>query len=221
MHRRRLASSLLVIPLALALAACGSSATTQPTGSPTPAVTPTPTPTPAPPTTAPTPPTATPAPGETPTFALPSLTADKQLEDLLPDELGGSPLTKTSMSGQDLVDFGGLDPETQALLDRLGASIEDVSIAYAADSTGTVEVNTAAVRVKGANSDTLRNEIVASAIADGKEVTDGTIAGKAVKVATDPTGSNATEYIWVRGDIAFVVTGDDQALVAEAVGKMP
>jgi hypothetical protein len=208
------------LPLAaiLVLAACGSSA------SPTPAAA-----SAAPASSAP---TAAPAsveassPAESvaiPSFTLPSFNADVDLEKQLPDKLGTATLQKFSFKGAEFLSSG--DASTKEFTDLLGAigkSPADLSMAIAADPTSTADVTVGAFKVSGADANVLLNAFIQSGIKQsaGATSTDVNISGKSVKKVSTPGDSSPT-YAYAHGDIVFFVTGTDDALIAEALSKLP
>lgn len=147
-------------------------------------------------------------------FTLPS--ADKELEDLLPDDVGGATITKASMQGSDLV--GEPDSDLSQVLGQLGKGADDISAAFG-NGGG---VSLAAYRLKGVDANTLLTAFVQLLSADeAPTVTDANVGGKAVKKVVT---ADMTSYVYTKGDVLFTVgtSGDGtEAAVAEAISKLP
>src|SRR5262249_14954312 len=62
------------------------------------------------------------------TFALPSFTADTELEAMFPDSVGGKTLTVRSMSGADFMTLGGSG--MAPALQQLGKTPSDMTVAF-------------------------------------------------------------------------------------------
>src|SRR5688572_20579048 len=106
MHLNRIHAVVAALVLVLLIAACGGS-TSPTTASPT----------------------ASSEPTTNPTTALPSSGAVGDLEALIPAEIGGITLQKSSMSGDQFVNSGSTSQELQDFLGGLGVAVEDVAIA--------------------------------------------------------------------------------------------
>lgn len=197
------------------LVACSSSSGASPT--------PTPTPTPPPPTPSPSVAASTAASQAIPSFVLPSNA--KELEALLPDSLGGHTLTKASMKGSDFVNQSTQSPELIAWLNSLGKSLNDISVAYAFDMSGTTPSFIFAFRVAGVDHTTLFNAMQEAAAKSSEAPTDftqQTIAGKSVQVATTSTsGISTTQYVYGAADVIFLIETSDQATAQEALSHLP
>jgi hypothetical protein len=216
MTARRILRPLAVLAGAmLVLAACGSGAST---GAPTsgPAAT----------TAAVATPTAVatvvlPASSPEASFDLPS--GDEDLEEQLPDELGGQTLTKLSMTGDQFMGAGQGAEELTSVLTALGKQPSDLSVAFA----GTDKITVIAYRIKGVpGGQVLSGLINAYEDAQNATVTDVTIGGKPVKkfVAPDPSAAeDGTVYIYTAGDTVFIVGGENvtDELLNEAFSKLP
>jgi hypothetical protein len=215
MDPRSLARPLtLLAGIVLVLAACSSgTATTAPTQA---AATPTTVPPTEPPTSQ-----AAPASGG-PSFALPSFTADKDLESLFPKQINGKDLQVISVSGSDFLTAGSA-PELQQVLTQLGKQPSDLSVAFG----GTEEVSVIAYRIKGVPA---AQSFGALLQAYGKEidatVSDASFGGKSVKKAVPKDTTEDTTYIYTSNDVVFVVGpgGADaisDALLNETFSKLP
>jgi hypothetical protein len=189
---------------AMALAACGSSApSTGPTTPPLATVAP---PTQAAP--------ATGAPGFS--FTLPSV--DKELEAVLPDQIGGVAVQKASMTGEAMLGVPGSE-EFQQVLAALNKTPADVTGAFG----GTTRAITIAVRIKGLDAGTFFNAFVQASQDDQAVITDATIAGKPAKKVVD--GSGATTYLYFTGDTVVTIAGAGADLtdpeLTEIFGQLP
>jgi hypothetical protein len=156
--------------------------------------------------------------------ALPSLpNSDTALEDLLPDELGGQPLQKTSMKGADFLDSGTTDNQDfKDFLQRLGAQPDDISVAIGFAMTGDSQNSIFAFRVKGVAQDKLTDEFKTSIEQDSStKLTwqDETIGGKSVVTTTDPDQGKI--YVYPKGDTIFFVTSTDASVAEEALSQLP
>jgi hypothetical protein len=154
-----------------------------------------------------------------PSLDLSSFQADVELEALLPDSLGGSTLTKMSVSGAQLfgAGAGSGNEDLQALLTALGKTAADVTVAFASD----LDIIVAAYRIKGVDGNTFLSAYLTAALKDaGTTTTDVNIAGKSVKKIT-PADGDAT-YVYPSGDVIFAVTGAGltDALISEAFSKL-
>jgi hypothetical protein len=197
----------LAVPIALLVLGCsgqpGATATAQ-VSSPTPS-----------------PETPTDTDGGLPTFELPSFSGDQELEDLLPDELGGTDVDKISLTGAEFVQLGNpASPELQTLLNTLGKQPSDLSVAFGSAGSMTL----IAYRIKGVPGDAILTSILSAYQAtQDSTATDVSFAGKTVKkfVPSDPTGDIV--YVRTAGDAVFVVGGEDltDALLTEAFSKLP
>lgn len=206
MTLQRITRRLALAATAAILAACGGATAT---GSP-----------PAPGTQAPPPPSAEatqaalPSIGPDFSFTLPS--EDKALEDLLPDDVGGAPISKASMAGDSLV--GGIDSQIGVVVQGLGKTADDISAAFG--TGGGVSIT--AYRLKGVPAQTLLQSFVTMLSGeDAPTVTDANVGGKAVKKAVSP---DSTIYVYTKDDVLFTIVatpGGTDAAIAEAISKLP
>jgi hypothetical protein len=200
MTARRTATGLaLLIGATLVVAACGSSATATPGGSATPA-------TEVPPTSG--------LPGFS--FALPSFTADAELEALFPDEIGGETVTVRSMSGSDFLRLGTSSKDLEVALQQLGKTPNDLSVGFG----GTSSVTIFAFRIKGVPADQFLAAYLA-ATTQGSTVTDASYGGKSVKKVV--TNGQVAAYLYLSGDVLWTVAGAalTDLLLNETFSKLP
>jgi hypothetical protein len=218
----RLLPTILIAAFVVVLAACQ---TASPSGSPTstPAATPTQASTPEP-TEAAT--EEQPTDGTSP--GLPNFNADPALEDQLPDEIRGTTLTKFSFRAADVLDEGAVDEETQRFLETItamGASLDDVSLAVAADMSGGLNVQLIAFKVAGANADQLLAAIVAEAESDagpGDQIGEANLGGKSVTTLLEASSSTeGTAYLYASGDTVYLAQSSDEALAGEVLAALP
>lgn len=211
-HLRTLAA---VAALVTVLAACGGSASPSPSASagaasPSPAASTTP----------------SPAASETPE---PSVDRNgvPELEALLPEEIGGVALTRLSMTGEDFMALGTEVGRSQmrGMLTELGATVADLSIAEAHDPGGALVFRQGLFRVAGADPAQLLAVWVAAqqaAMQNRLAVTNVTVGGRDLTKLSDVTVEVAgTTYAFVEGDTLWLIMVDDQALLEEALSKVP
>jgi hypothetical protein len=191
---------------ALAVAACGgSAATTAPTSAAT-------TQNPA---------AATEAPGASGlpgfSFALPSFTADTELEAMFPKQIDNKPLQVLSMSGSDFLGSNPAGDQIGPVLSKLGKQPSDMSVAFG----GTDEIAVIAFRIKGVPADQFLTAYTQTA-AQGASITDASFGGKSVKKVTVTDQTDAT-YLYLKGDVIWTVSGSGltDALLNEAFSKLP
>lgn len=147
-------------------------------------------------------------------FSLPS--EDKDLEAIIPDEIGGEAVVKSSMGG------GSMPSEDMtAMLQKLGKTPADLSAAFGGNSKASL----VAVRVKGTDANALFEAFKEGAAAgEVGEVTDVTIAGKQAKRVVSGDGAT-TSYLYVRGDTLITVGtmawDIDQQVLDEIFSKLP
>ncbi len=153
------------------------------------------------------------------TAALPSLNPHgaPELEAQLPDQIGGSPLTKESYAGAELA----AQPSAAsflAVLTEVGAEPTAASFAY-----GTTQNRDAvgALRVIGADPEQLVQSFVRNTQQQGAAVGQATINGKQVTTVSDVLGFEGQEYVYTTGDTLFFVIAADRALAAEALNALP
>lgn len=150
-----------------------------------------------------------------------------ELEALLPDEIGGQEVLKLSFTGVELMtDESGdvtVDPEFLAFLDRMGAQPDDVSMAMSFALSEEGQSGVVAFRVAGADGNQLRDELEGSMEAEEQvgEWTSGSVGGKSVVMAEDLETTGNTVYIYVRGDMVFMVTAADEATATEILSALP
>lgn len=207
---RLTAGAAALLAAAVALAACGpSSATTAPTQAAI--ATEPPAATQAPVTTLP----PLPSVGALPSVDLPS--EDQELEDMLPDTVGTTPVSKLSMTGESLIAAGGQEA-LESVLGQFNKQPSDLGVAIG----GAGNVGLFAYRIKGVDATQFFQSFVAAAQGEDPAVTvtDETLGGKSVKKVVT---SDETLYIYAKGDVLFGVSGSGatEAELAEAIALLP
>lgn len=213
---------------ALALAACTGAAPSTPSPLPpvsTPApATPAPS-TPEPATPAPVSPgTATAEPGATGTpGALPTIPAeDPELAAMLPDTVGGLPLIKVSLRGEQFMPTAGEDFAT--FVEELGVDPAGITAATATGTTAdqSQSIVTFALRLPGTTADQLL-AAYSQAVAENQPevtITAAELGGKNV-FRMSGGGMVQPTYFHAVDEVFFVVVGSDETLAEEAIAQLP
>ena len=144
------------------------------------------------------------------------------LEAMLPDQIGGEETQKVSMTGGSLIGTSGADPTFTDFVERLGAEPDDVAVAYAFTTQGTVQAF--AYRVVGAETAILLDELQASVDTEQEaEVAweEATVGNKAVRRGTAEDATDAAIYLYGLDDTAFIIVTDDPQLAAEVATALP
>ena len=195
--------------LALAIAACssGSSSSAAQSSSPEPTAVVTPTPEPSQ------------GEGGGPSFA----PGAGQLEGILPDEVGGIALDYKFAEGQGILGSEGMTPEIQDFLDAVGGNIDGTAMAFAFGfDQGTEKfITVLAIRVAGADEGRLRDKFRAVMERDSDaQFTEQNVGGKDV-LAFASSGTEADTFMYVKGDIVFLVGSSPVDLAEEALSGLP
>jgi hypothetical protein len=156
-----------------------------------------------------------------PSFEIPSFTGDEELEALLPDTIGGEPVTKSSLSGEEFISLGmggaaALDP----MLAELGASIDDLSVAIGSAGIGPSAITVFAYQIDGVSADRIFEGLQdALPSGGGAGISQQTVAGRPVTVAIT---AGETTYIYLASDVVFIIGGAvTPALVEDVVTQLP
>jgi hypothetical protein len=158
--------------------------------------------------------------------AIPSfdLNGDPELAGRFPDTVGGQPLQVQSFRGDTFMAGGGTDPSFEAFLDSVGADLEDVSVAFGGVVSGESFLSVGAFRVLGADESQLETEFLNASETEGDiaGLTEGSIGGKDVWTATDPTGETGggSIFIYVKDDTVYYLTGTEEQ-AAEILAALP
>jgi hypothetical protein len=149
-------------------------------------------------------------------FALPSFTSDAELEAKFPKDLGGETLQILSMSGSDFMGSGMSGNEIGPILQQLGKSPSDLSVAVG----GTMNISVIAFRIRGVPADQFLNAYTSQA-SQGATITDASFGGKSVKKVV-ASGQDVV-YLYLKDDVIWTVGGSGltDALLNEAFSKLP
>jgi hypothetical protein len=152
--------------------------------------------------------------------SLPAVTsshADPALEALLPAEVSGTAMQRSSATLAALLASGGDRTAIDAFLQKLGKSESDGTFAAAFDPTNTVGGGIFAFKIAGVNADVLQPAIVSveqSDLGAGATTKQATVGGKSVTVVSVGTGVNDTEWVYGHDDVVFVIHAADEAHAA-------
>lgn len=152
--------------------------------------------------------------------SLPAVTsshADPALEALLPAEISGTSMQRSSATLAALLASGGDRTAIDSFLQGLGKSESDGTYAAAFDPTNTVGGGIFAFKIAGVNADVLLPAIVSveqSDLGAGATTKQATVGGKSVTVVSVGTGVNDTEWVYGRDDVVFVIHAADEAHAA-------
>ena len=199
----RIHAAVAALVLAMLIAACGGSASSA-TASPT----------------------ASPELTTSSTAALPGAGAVSDLEALIPAEIGGITLQKSSMSGDQFVNSGSTSQELQDFLGGLGVAVEDVAIAIGVGLSPESGEAAAmfAFRADGADTARLVNGFKEAYDADndrGLVWEPVSIGGKSAERTTNPQQPNQVIYLYAKDDILFFLTTANEEQAAEALAGLP
>ena len=152
--------------------------------------------------------------------SLPAVTsshADPALEALLPAEVSGIAMQRSSATLAALLASGGDRTAVDTFLQKLGKSEADGTYAAAFDSTNTVGGGIFAFKIAGVNADVLEPAIVSveqSDLGAGATTKQATVGGKSVTMVSVGSGVNDTEWVYGRDDVVFVIHAADEAHAA-------
>ena len=143
---------------------------------------------------------------------------DPELEALLPDEIGGERMQKSTMIGPEMIDPGPGGDKVRAALEKFDKTPEDLSVAFGAAAN----VAVSAYRIKGIDAEAaLMSFRFLMDLGKAPTLRDATIGGKDVKKVVKGT---TTGYFYTDRDVIYTIQpppeGDDEA-VAEAISKLP
>lgn len=198
--------------LVMVLAACGETAS--PSGSPSATATPEPTPSP-----------SEPVAGTD--GAAPSLPSSvPELEALIPDEVAGLPLQKSSMRGEDFIDSQEADELTREFLRQIEVDPEDLAVAVGFGlnrDTGT-GLGVLVFNAQGADPDALVRVFKETSDAEREtplEWESVTVGGKEVERTTDPLQGDQVVHLYGHEDTLFLVSATSDEIAAEALEALP
>jgi hypothetical protein len=158
-------------------------------------------------------------------LALPSLPSSaKDLEALIPDEIGGITLLKFSMQGDEFVSSGGATDETQQFLEGLGVATDDVAVAAGiGSSTDTGAIVVFVFRADGAGTDRLLTVFKQALDSDRDAALEWeavSVGGKQVQRAND-SEQEGMVYLYAQGDVLFYLAANREEDAAEALEALP
>jgi hypothetical protein len=149
-------------------------------------------------------------------LGIPSFHEAPDLEAVLPDQVGGTALQKLSFKGSGSLAGGTDSQDFQNLLGAIGKSPDDFSLAIA----GGQNVSVGVFRVSGTDANVLLTAFIEAAKKGDPttQVSDANRGGKSVKKVVSGTD---TTYAYASGDKVFFVQSETDALVDEALSKLP
>jgi hypothetical protein len=157
--------------------------------------------------------------------ALPSAAGAKDLEALIPGEVGGITLQRLSMRGNEFASSGGATEETQNFIEGLGVATDDVAVAAgfgsSTDAGGALVVFI--FRADGAGSERLLSVFKDALNSDRDDPLSWeavTIGGKQVERAVD-TKQDGRVYVYAQGDVLFYVAATREDDAAGALEALP
>jgi len=147
---------------------------------------------------------------------------DKELEAALPDSFMGVTLHKLSLKGSSAL--GGSTAsgkQLTALLQSLGKTPNDISVAVAVDSTDKLGVTFVAERIIGVDASVWAPQLfqIEEQQAKGTTVTQTNLGGRDVSRVVEPN-VDFIAYAWASGDILFVVSTKSDALAGPAIAAV-
>lgn len=122
------------------------------------------------------------------------------LEQMLPAEVGGVPLNRASVRGDEAIEELSLSDDMIAAIGAAGRSVSDAEFAVAAPEDSAFVV--VAVRVPGLDAVALRTALLANNDPETLPVREGQIAGKSV------VSVGESQFYYATGDVLFFVLGD-------------
>lgn len=150
--------------------------------------------------------------------------ADPALEALLPAEVSGTAMQRSSAPLAALLASGGDRTAVDAFLQGIGKSESDGTYAAAFDPTNTMGGGIFAFKIAGVNADVLLPAIVSveqSDLGAGATTRQATVGGKSVTVVSVGTGVNDTEWVYGRDDVVFVIHAADEVHAATFIQALP
>ena len=152
--------------------------------------------------------------------SLPAVTAshaDPALEALLPAEVSGTAMQRSSATLAAMVAAGANRTAIDGFLQGIGKSESDGTYAAAFDPANAAGGGIFAFKVAGVDAGVLLPAILAveqSDLGAGATTRQATVGGKDVTVVSVGTGVNDTEWVYARDDVVFVIHAPDEAHAA-------
>jgi hypothetical protein len=136
------------------------------------------------------------------------------LEALLPTEVGGTPLTLQSWTGDTLLSDGGTWSEAlTTYLTSIGKSPADLTAAQALDPSETIDHSVGVFRVPGVPTSDLRDALVNAWKNDYPELAISTVTLDGIEVTKGDFGEDAIDSYWYEKDgLLFDVETSDEAI---------
>jgi hypothetical protein len=146
---------------------------------------------------------------------------DPGLEDRLPDEVDGKPLTKLSVGPISAAGNTGAEP-VKTLVKQIGDGSGNFGLAYASDPT-LPTFNLFALRVPGASSEDLLNGYTGLTVADEPASTTDrvTLAGKSVTQVIAPNNPLGDVWFYALDDTLFGVQAGTPAQAEKLLALLP
>jgi hypothetical protein len=148
------------------------------------------------------------------------------LEALIPDQIRGMTLQKTSMKGADFLSSSDADPASVAFLQGLGVSPTDIGVAFGYGFDSGTNAGFAMFVFQAAGADESRLvSVFTSASSQGRTTPldwqAASVGGKNVRVAADSEEQGIKLYLYAHADVLFVLSGTAQDLVSDALARLP
>ncbi len=143
--------------------------------------------------------------------------ADPALEALLPAEIAGTPMQRSSATLEALVAAGANRTAIDGFLQGIGKSESDGTYAAAFDPGNAVGGGIFAFKVAGVDAGVLLPAILAveqSDLGAGATTTQANVGGKDVTVVSVGNGVNDTEWVYAHDGVVFVIHAPDEAHAA-------
>lgn len=208
----------VVLALALALAACGDAASPSPTGAERNG--------------------DTASVAASPSLELPDDSAQvsppdasgpasvPELEELIPDEIGGIPIEKQSQRGDEFIASQEADELTREFLTAIEVEPDDVTVAvgFGLDQEAGDGVGIFVFRAEGADPEALVREFKAVSDTERDEPLEWetvTVGGKEVERTEDPLQGGQVVHLYSRDDTLFLVTATSDELAEETFEALP
>jgi hypothetical protein len=148
--------------------------------------------------------------------------ADPALEALLPETLGPAALTRESQRGTEL---SRQSDALLAMLDGLGKTLDDFTVASAYSSSGEIEAQVGAWRIAGADPIRLMPGFITAIQASSTTkltIDHKTVGGHSVtQIGVSGELTQGPLYAYVKDDMILFVQTTDPTLAEEALSKLP
>jgi hypothetical protein len=136
----------------------------------------------------------------------------------MPTSIGESTIATTCLSGEEIMQAGGSIPLDE--LEDAGVELEDAAVAIGSGSDGASGVFI--YSLPGADTDAFRDQMASGLeqVLSGTFSTE-TIGGKQVLKGEGGTGTPASYYLYVAGDLLVWVLAPDDDAAAEVLADLP